>query len=294
LPLTPHRAAALAAALAKDESGNETVGPNARLAEVLLEREPEFHPLDVACTDAQICWSLTPSPTASLANAVVLDRIAAIMKDHPTAGLSVGAVVSGAEASMPAAIASHFVVEAKGSASAYFAELRRLYSYVALMRASACVDALAERGVDRKRMLPTSATVHSPSENVHVGLVFEAVPLEGLRTAWTQAYAGITQASPDQRARHDLDVRDGGDPAVPPVDSTPLAAPPKAVSTRKRVSVSLDAEPEEVEVEVDAAPAVVVTAASRRRAATGASPWQLADTRQPVRQAMGGRMLNVM
>lgn len=263
---------------------------------MLIDREPEFHPLDVACTDAKVCWSITPSRMASLANAAVFDRIAAVMNDHPSVGLSVRAVVSGAESSMPAAIASHFVVDAKGSPSAYFDELRRLYAYVAFMRASACVDALAERGVARERMLPTSATVHSPSDYVHVGLVFEAVPLEGLRTAWTQAYAGTARTSPDVRAGHNAGADPtphGRDDPTAPVDGAPLAAPSNAVNTRKRVSVSLDAEPEEVEVEVDAAPAVVVTAAAQRRIATRTLPSQPPQTRQPTRQAMGGR-LNVL
>jgi hypothetical protein len=282
--------------LAQDERDSETIGPTARLAEVLIEGEPEFHPLDVACTDAHICWSLRPSRPASLANAAVFARIAAIMKDHPGIGLSVRAVVSGAESSMPAAIASHFVVDAKGSPSAYFDELRRLYAYVGFMRASACVDALAERGVDRERMLPTSATVYSPSEHAHVGLVFEAVPLERLRTAWTQAYAGMERAPPDQRAGHNASAgptpHGGGDPTAP-MDGAPLDAPLRAMNTRKLVSVSLDAEPEEVEVKVDAAPPVVVTAATQRGAATGASSGQPPRTRLPTRQAMGSH-LNVL
>ena len=116
--LLPRRIGTLAAALAEDERSSETIGPAARLAEVLREQEPEFHPLDVCCAEAQTCWSLAPSPALSMANAAIFERIAAIMRDHPTVGLHVRAVVSGAECAMPAAIASHFTVDAKGSAIA--------------------------------------------------------------------------------------------------------------------------------------------------------------------------------
>ena len=57
----------------------------------------------------------------------------------------------------------------------YFDELRRTYLYVASMRARACATALEERGVERRRILATSAAVSSPARRqVHMAPVLEA------------------------------------------------------------------------------------------------------------------------
>jgi len=165
----------LAGLLAESEQHYEVLAPATQLGQLVGDLEPEFAPLDLPSANAEACWALAATQRRlSPANAVLFDALAALLKEHPTVGLHVRVVVSGAEAALPPILSGHFLVE-ETAGRGYFDELRRTYLYVASMRARACATALEERGVERRRILATSAAVSSPARRqVHMAPVLEA------------------------------------------------------------------------------------------------------------------------